>query len=171
MPKRWSPKEVRKSDINFTSVGIWKWGFFKITFLNVLKILLNKVLSSFLAEVETERDSFRDEMLKLKTDLVTLGSVYIMKYRETRNITTHVRFSENNTVCNVLHCYRGSHWITVTRKEKAWNGTHNSKWNQFDWTGWATGRCSKNQSFEAIQFIILKLIVKRWFFIRNGVTF
>ena len=58
-----------------------KMRFFKIKIKNLLKILLNKVLSSFLAEVETERDSFRDEMLKLKTDLVTLGPVDILKYR------------------------------------------------------------------------------------------
>ena len=58
-----------------------KMRFFEIKIKNVLKILLNKVLSSFLAEVETERDSFRDEMLKLKTDLVTLGPVDILKYR------------------------------------------------------------------------------------------
>ena len=71
--------------------------FFEINIKNVLKILLNKVLSSFLAEVETERDSFRDEMLKLKTDLVTLGPVYILKYCH--------RLS-------VLHCHRESHWLT-----------------------------------------------------------
>ena len=58
-----------------------KMRFFEIKIKNVLKILLNKVLSSFLAEVETERDSFRDEMLKLKTDLVTLGPVDINSFK------------------------------------------------------------------------------------------
>ena len=67
-----------------------KMRFFKINIKNVLKILLNKVLSSFLAEVETERDSFRDEMLKLKTDLVTLGSVYIIKYRARMSSTVRL---------------------------------------------------------------------------------
>ena len=76
MPKRRSPKEVWSSDFNITPPRIWKPGFESLIHIkNVLKILLNKVLSSFLAEVETERDSFRDEMLKLKTDLVTLGPV------------------------------------------------------------------------------------------------
>ena len=64
--------------------------FFKVNIKSVLKILLNKVLSSFLAEVETERDSFRDEMLKLKTDLVTLGSVYIIKYRARMSSTVRL---------------------------------------------------------------------------------
>ena len=63
-----------------------KMRFFNIDIKNVLKILLNKVLSSFLAEVETERDSFRDEMLKLKTDLVTLGPVNILEYRTTSKL-------------------------------------------------------------------------------------
>ena len=61
-----------------------KMRFFNIDIKNVLKILLNKVLSSFLAEVETERDSFRDEMLKLKTDLVTLGPVDMLNYLHRR---------------------------------------------------------------------------------------
>ena len=76
-------KSKRSSKLRHQLYVGWnlKMRFLKIIFLSVPKILLNKVLSSFLAEVETERDSFRDEMLKLKTDLVTLGSVNLIKYR------------------------------------------------------------------------------------------
>ena len=83
-------KSKRSSKLRHQLYVGWnlKMRFLKIIFLSVLKILLNKVLSSFLAEVETERDSFRDEMLKLKTDLVTLGPVNRMTFCATGNTTT-----------------------------------------------------------------------------------
>ena len=90
-------KSKRSSKLKHQLYVAWnlKMRFLTINLKNVLKILLNKVLSSFLAEVETERDSFRDEMLKLKTDLVTLGSVNRMNYRAIGNTTT--RFPHTTT--------------------------------------------------------------------------
>ena len=162
-------KFKRSSKLKHQLYVAWnlKMRFLKINLKNVLKILLNKVLSSFLAEVETERDSFRDEMLKLKTDLVTLGSVNRMNYRAIGNTTT--RFPHTTTgqtwswlilrsLCWTVtehsimahNLWDNMFWITATRKEKTWNGTGDSKWNKLDWTRWATGWCSQNQLFEAI---------------------